>query len=370
MPDHPPILTTIPHEIAAVADYERYARARLDDNAWTYLVAGAADELTLADNRAAFDRLRLAPRALTDVRGGHTRVMLFGQEYEHPLMLAPVAYQRLFHPEGEVAAAQGAAALNAPMVVSLLSTTPVEAIAAAAPAPLWFQLYLQADRGFTRTLVQRAEAAGCQALVVTVDAPVAGVRNREQRARFQLPAGMEAVHLHDQPLLPPPTQHTGDHLVFDRLMAHAPTWQDLEWLKSQTPLPVLAKGIVSASDALRAVDAGLDGLIVSNHGGRVLDTLPATVDALPAIAQAVAGRLPVLLDGGVRRGTDVFKAIALGASAVLIGRPYVHALATAGALGVAHVLKTLKEELEVTMALCGCAQLADIGADRLFGHLP
>jgi 4-hydroxymandelate oxidase len=354
-----PYLTTIPPVIAALTDYEPYARARLDDNAWAYLHSGAADEITFRANREAFDRQCLQGRALVDMRGGHTRLNLFGHAFEHPILLAPVAYQSLFHPEGELATVRAAAAMDAGMVISTLASHPLEEIASHAYAPLWFQLYVQPDREFTLDLVLRAEQAGYQALVVTVDAPLAGIRNREQRAGFRLPAGVSAVNL--QGMRQSQTQLVeGQSVVFDGLMAHAPTWRDIEMLRAATQLPLILKGISSPLDAALALELGVDGLIVSNHGGRTLDTLPSTLELLPAIAATTQGRVPLLLDGGIRRGTDILKAIALGASAVLIGRPFIYGLATAGALGVAHVLRLLRDELEVAMALTGCRTLADI----------
>lgn len=359
-----PLLTTIPRDIAAVTDYERHARAHLDDNAWAFLTAGAADEITLHENRAAFDRIRLRSRVLCRVQGGHTRFTLFGQRYEHPIFLAPVGYQRVFHPDGEAATALAARVMAAPMVVSTLASVRLEELAASG-APLWFQLYLRTRRDETLALVRLAENCGCQALVVTVDAPIAGIRNREQRVDFRLPPGVEAVNLAHFPATPPPAVTPGASVVFDGLMANAPAWDDIAWLAANTALPIVVKGILDPDDALLAIEHGARGIVVSNHGGRVLDTLPASIDALPAVAAAVAGRVPLLLDGGIRRGTDVFKAIALGAQAVLIGRPYLHALAAAGALGVAHVVRTLREELEACMALTGCATLEALAPDRL-----
>ncbi|AVY93753.1 alpha-hydroxy-acid oxidizing enzyme [Microvirgula aerodenitrificans] len=361
---------SIPRDIAAVADYEPFARRCLDDNAWAYLAGGAADEHTLRWNRAAFDAIRLQGSVLADVSGGHTRLTLFGHDYAHPVFLAPVAHQRLFHPDGELATAQAAEAMDAAMLVSTLASTRLEDIARVGRAPLWFQLYVQPDRGFTRTLVERAEAAGYRALVVTVDAPVWGLRNREQRAGFQLPPGVEPVNLRGMSMPGTPQLAPGQSMVFDGLMAHAPTWRDIEALRGLTRLPLILKGICSARDAQQAARLGIDGVIVSNHGGRTLDTLPASIDALPVIADAVGPSLPLLLDGGIRRGSDIVKALALGARAVLIGRPYLHGLATAGALGAAHVIKLLREELEVTMALCGCARLQDIDRRILFTPLP
>jgi 4-hydroxymandelate oxidase len=359
----PQVLNAIPRDVVAVRDYEPYARARLDDNAWVYLTAGAADEITLKDNIDAFVRIKLKGRVLKDVRGGHTRLELFGQAYAHPIFLAPVAYHRLFHPDGELATAMGAGAMAANMVLSTLATTRLEDVAAQASGPpLWFQLYMQPELTASLSLVRRAEASGYKALVITVDAPVSGVRNAEQRGGFTLPGGVSAVNLED---LTQPAPVVGQSVVFDTLMGRAPLWTDIERIITQTRLPVLIKGVLAPEDACRAFDIGAAGIVVSNHGGRVLDTLPATIDALPEIAEAVDGRGPVLLDGGIRRGSDVFKALALGATAVMIGRPYIHALAAAGALGVAHCLRTLREELEVCMALSGCARLSDIGRSDL-----
>jgi 4-hydroxymandelate oxidase len=356
-------LSVIPQDIVASSDYERHAREHLDDNAWTYLNCGAADEITLQENPAAFRRLQLRNRVLADVKGGHTRLELFGQQHAHPILLAPVAYQKLFHADGELAVAMGAAAMGTGMVLSGLASTDIGEVAAAS-GPLWFQLYMQREREQTLALVQKAEAAGCSALVVTVDAPVAGIRNSEQRMGFQLPPGVQAVNV-PATVATAQSLQPGQSMIFDGLMANAPSWHDIEWLVGATQLPVLLKGILTAEDAMRAVDAGAAGIVVSNHGGRILDTVPATITVLPQIAAAVNGRIPLLLDGGIRRGSDVFKALALGATATLIGRPYVHALATAGALGVAHLLRTLREELEITMALCGCRTLADIDRSRL-----
>ena len=357
----------IPAHIVAVADYEAFARERMTPSAWAYLSGGAADELTLADNLAAFQRVRLLNRVLGDLSGGHTRLQLCGLDLEYPILLAPVAYQKLAHPDGELASVLGASAMGAAMVVSTQASVSLEDIAQAAQTPLWFQLYIQPDREFTRELVQRAEAAGYRALVVTVDAPVNGMRNREQRSAFALPAGVEAVNLRGMRSLPPSVAQPGSSPLFGSpLLASAPTWKDLEWLQSLTHLPVLVKGVMTPLDAVRAMEQGVAGIVVSNHGGRTLDGLPATLDVLPTIAQAVQGRVPLLLDGGVRRGTDVFKALALGASAVMVGRPYVHALATAGASGVAHVLHLLRTELEVAMALTGCTGVTDIDASLIW----
>ncbi len=236
----------------------------------------------------------------------------------------------------------------------------LEDIAAAAQTHLWFQLYIQPDRGFTAELVRRAENAGYQALVLTVDAPLTGIRNRLQRSQYRMKEGVEAVNLRGMPQPDLTPRAAGENVAFGSLLDDAPTWQDAEWLLSITKLPVLLKGILSPEDAEMAVQRGFAGVIVSNHGGRVLDTTPAPIEVLPQIVQQVAGRVPVLLDGGVRRGTDVLKAVALGAAAVLVGRPYIFGLTVAGAVGVAHVLNMLRAEFEVAMGLTGCATVEQI----------
>ena len=355
-----PPLTQIPSSIAAVSDYEPLARQRMSVQAWAYISGGAADELTLAENQAAFQRIRLRTRVLADLSGGNTHLQLFGQAFAHPIFLAPVAYQRLAHADGELATALAASAVQAGMVLSTQSSVTLEAVAEQADNPLWFQLYIQPDRAFTAALVKRAETAGYQALVLTVDAPVNGMRNREQRAGFSLPKGIEAVNLHGMQPLREPEPPSGGLLLGGALLAAAPTWADVQWLRSLTRLPILLKGVMSAEDAQRAVAEGVDGIIVSNHGGRTLDGQPATIEVLGEIAAVLQRRIPLLLDGGVRRGTDVFKALALGADAVLVGRPYVYGLAAAGASGVAHVVQLLRAELEVAMALTGCPDLASI----------
>jgi 4-hydroxymandelate oxidase len=349
----------------ALADYEARAEQRMSESARAYVNGGAADEISLRENRAAFARLKLQNSVLADLSAANTRLSLLGLALEHPIALAPVAYHRLVHPEGEIASVMGAGAAKALAVVSTQASESLERIAAAATGPLWFQLYIQHDRGFTADLVARAKAAGYRALVVTVDAP-ASLRNREQRSGFRLPPGIEPVNLRGMRAGPPACAEIGRSPLFSGFLEGAPTWRDLDWLAGLTDLPLVLKGILNPADARRAVEAGASALIVSNHGGRALDTVPATIEALPRIAEAVAGALPLLLDGGVRRGTDVLKALALGASAVLIGRPHVHALAVAGAAGVAHAVHLLRAELEVAMALTGRASLAQIDSGVLW----
>lgn len=348
-----------------LADFERLAEQRLDANAWAYFSGGSADELTLRRNRQRFDDIELVPRVLRGGPGGSARIELLGRTFAHPIFVAPVAFQRLAHPDGEIATAIAADSQDAGMVLSTQASVPMEDAARAGATCRWFQLYLQPRREETLSLVRRAEAAGYEVLVVTVDAPINGVRNREHRAGFRLPQGIEAVNV------PAPSAGArrpvpeGGSAVFDGLMPDAPTWDDVAWLISETSLPVVLKGILSPADAAAAIDAGVQGIIVSNHGGRTLDTAIATIDALPDIAATVAGRVPVMLDGGIRRGTDVLKALALGASAVLIGRPVIFGLAVDGPHGVARVLRILRDELEIAMALTGCKAVADIGPQLL-----
>lgn len=367
-----PQLGIIPEGTVNLTDYAAHARERLSDQAWAYFSGAAGDEITLQANRNAWDQLTLHPRVLRSLVGGHTRQTLLGRVLEHPILLAPVAFQRMAHPDGEIGTAYAAAAQGAGLVLSTQSSTPLEAIAQAilsdaGRGPLWFQLYVQPDRAFTRELVQRAEQAGYEALVVTVDAPASGARDRERRAGFKLPEGIQAINLAGMPKpANTSTLQAGQSAMFDGLLNAAPTWDDIAWLQGITRLPILLKGILHEDDARQAAQLGVQGLIVSNHGGRTLDTAVPTAWALPRIAQAVGKDLPVLVDGGIRRGTDVLKAIALGADAVLIGRPYVHALATAGALGVAHVIRLLRDEFEIAMALTGCATMADITPGVLF----
>ncbi len=349
-----PAVEALPAGLVTLADHEAHARGRLDDSAWAYFCGGAGDEITVRSNRNAWDRLSLLPRVLQPLDGFHTRVQLLGRTLSHPLMVAPMAWQCMAHADGETAMAHAAAAQGAGLLLSSQASQPLEAVAHAFAAypeagPLWFQLYLQADRGFTQQLVQRAESAGYQALVLTVDAPVQGARDRERRAGFRLPAGIRAVNLDGAP-------------AATSLLDTAPTWADVQWLLGITRLPVLLKGVMNADDARQAAALGVAGLIVSNHGGRTLDTAVSTAYALPRIAQAVDGLLPLLVDGGIRRGTDVLKALALGARAVLVGRPCIWGLANAGAVGAAHVLRLLRDEYEMAQALCGCATPADITA--------
>jgi 4-hydroxymandelate oxidase len=333
-----PPLQAIPRDIICAVDYERHAVDYVEHSAWEYLQGGAADEYTVKANLASWRHYDICPRVLADVRGGHTRCTLLGETLTHPIILAPVASQRLFHAQGELASVLAAGVMGGLAVVSTQASFGMDAIASNAQGPLWFQLYWQGSRDATLALIQRAEAAGYRAFVFTVDAPLSGARNREQRAGFSLPPDM--AHINAQPIQLP-TIKENMSAIFDGLMAIAPTWDDMQWLTEQTSLPILLKGILHPDDASKAVDIGAAGIVVSNHGGRVL------------------------VDGGIRRGTDILKARALGATAVMIGRPYIYALATAGALGVAHLIRVLREELEIAMALSGCKTLDDIHSSML-----
>jgi 4-hydroxymandelate oxidase len=349
---------------ADVTQFEPLARRRLSKMAYDYVRSGGGDEISMRENRAGFERLQLDPSVLVDVSEIDTGVNLFGSELESPILLAPVAYHRLYHAEGEIGTAKGASAAGAAFVISTFTTTSIDEIARNTQRPIWFQLYVQRDREFTKDMVQRAVAAGCKAVCVTVDTPVLG--NRYGQLSFGLPKGMECVHLRGLELKSPVTGHkTQRGGIYDVLFDPSFNWNDLEWLRSVAGVPVLLKGVLSAEDGRLAVSCGADGVIVSNHGGRNLDTVPATIDALPRVVDAVAGRIPVMLDSGIRRGTDVLMALALGAKAVFIGRPYVYGLAVGGAKGVERVISILRDELERAMALTGRRSIAEIDASVL-----
>jgi 4-hydroxymandelate oxidase len=354
-----------PARAFSLSDFEALARERIPRMAYEYISGGAADEITLRWNRESFDRIRLRPKILVDVSKLDTRVTLFGQELPFPILLAPTAYHRLVHPEGEIATVKGAALAGATLIASMLATTTIEEMAKAATGSLWFQTYILKDRGFTRDLVQRAEDAGCKAICVTVDSPVVGVRNRDQRANFALPPEMGRANLKGlmRPggnLRPP----EGD--IYTPILDASLTWKEIDWLRSFARVPVLLKGVLNPDDAEQAVKAGASGIIVSNHGARNLDTVPATIDVLSEVTERVAGRIPVLMDSGVRRGTDILKALALGATAVLIGRPYLYGLGVAGPEGVRRVVNILQTEFRIAMALAGRPSLRSIDRSVLW----
>ena len=351
-----------PADLLTVRDFERAAAAALTKQAYDYFRSGADGERTLRDNRRAFRKLTLWPRMLADVSERDLSVELLGTRLASPIGVAPTAYHKLATPDGEAATARACARTGTLLVVSTLATTSLEDVAAASPGPKWFQLYVHKDRGFTRELVQRAKAAGYEALALTADTPLLGRRLRDVRNRFALPPGLTMANL---PPEPDPRGEPASALASYVASRHdaSLTWRDVDWLCSISGMPVLVKGILRADDAARAVEEGARGVWVSNHGARQLDGVAATIDALPEVREAVAGRVPVLLDGGVRWGTDVLKALALGASAVMLGRPLLWGIAAGGEEGAARVLALLHEELSTAMALAGCRSVREIPPD-------
>ena len=334
--------------LVSLYDFEAAAKRRLSIPAWEYLSSGSADEITLRRSRAALDALQLKPRVLVDVTSIDTSLTLLGHRMEHPIILAPTSSHLLVHPDAETATARGAAAAKAIMVASTVSNRSIEEICNAASEPIWFQLYVEDDRQAVRALVERAETAGCTALCITADNPLAYARNREEHMRAQAPT------------LPFPNLGRRGGPGGRGLSRRHFNWTDLDWIQSFAKTPVVLKGILNPDDADEAAKRGVAAIIVSNHGGRVLDTEPASIEVLPAVVRRVAGRVPVLFDSGIRRGTDVLKGLACGASAVLIGRPYLYGLCVAGADGVRDVIAILRSELEGAMAMTGCTRLDDI----------
>jgi 4-hydroxymandelate oxidase len=331
-----------------VDDYEPAARAALPDDFYGFVAGAAGDEWSHQQNRLAFDRWVLRPRVLRGVGEADPSVDVLGSPLSMPVLVAPWAYQRVAHPDGELATARAAARSGTIMCVSTTALEILEDVAAASDGPKWWQLYVFTDRAYTEDMLARVVGAGFGAIVWTVDLNAYGLRHRETRAGYE-----------------PPISPKTETLAYDVTLS----WGDLPWIREHTPgLPLLVKGVLTAEDAALAIQAGVDGIVVSNHGGRQLDTSPATLEALPEVVAAVAGRVPVLMDGGVRRGTDVVKALALGATAVLIGRPAAWGLAVAGEEGVADVLRILRDEVENAMTLCGCRTVADITRDHVARH--
>lgn len=351
---------SIPPEIGCAQDYEALAPHYLAMPVYAYIAGGSGDDVTVAANRAAFEAHSIVPRVLRDVTAGHTHLRLGGESFAHPVLLAPVAHQRLAHEKAELESARAARATDAGMILSTLSSCRLEEVATLAGHQRWFQLYFQPRREVTLDLVSRAHDAGFGTIVVTLDAAIQIPSKRAVNAGFRLPAECVAANLSGYPAASPLELNANDSRVFQGAMKSAPTWDDLAWLIEQSPLPVWVKGVLHADDARELRQRGMAGIVVSNHGGRSLDGAPASLRMLPSIRAAVGADYPLLLDGGIRSGSDVFKAIALGADAVLVGRLQMYALAVAGALGVAHMIKLLREELEACMAHAGCATLVDI----------
>jgi isopentenyl diphosphate isomerase/L-lactate dehydrogenase-like FMN-dependent dehydrogenase len=337
-------------EPVCVADYERLAEERVPPEVWCYYAGGAGDEVTLRANREAFGRWRFRPRVLVDVAEVTTEIEVLGTRVSMPILVAPTALHSLLTPDGECATARACAAAGTLMCVSTITTRRHAEIAAAAPgAPRWLQVYILSDRG--RTEEQLDEAAGCgySAVVLTVDTPFWGRRERDLRLGFVIPDDMPVPYASSDPEL----RAQGIAYV---PVSPSLSWRDVDWLAERTRMPVVVKGLVTAGDAVLAVEHGAAAVVVSNHGGRQLDGAPATLDALPEVVDAVGGRVPVLLDGGVRRGTDALKALALGAAAVLVGRPVLYGLGADGEEGVRHVLELLRAETAHALALLGCTR--------------
>jgi 4-hydroxymandelate oxidase len=356
-------------------EFESAAAARLPGMVFDYYAGGAGDEVTACAAHDAWDAISLRYRVLRDVSQRNLAVKVLGDDLAFPVMVAPMAFQRLAHPDGELATARAAAAVGAGMILSTLATTSIEDVRAAANGPLWFQLYIYRDRDASRALVERAERAGCSALVLTVDSPLLGRRERDARNGFHVGPEFTVPNLTGDPraALAAAAAHGNAHGGNESALARfvethwdaSISWRDVDWLRSITKLPVLVKGIVRGDDAVLALEHGAAGVIVSNHGGRQLDTSINTANALRDVADAMGGRGALLVDGGIRRGTDVIKALACGANAVLLGRPVLWGLAVGGAGGAQHVLRLLRDEFDLALALTGCRSPAELTRDLL-----
>ena len=350
----------------SVADYARAAGARLSKEVFDYYEGGALDEITLRENIAGWERLKLYYHVLAGVGDRELGTTLLGQKISMPICVAPTAFHKLACGEGEIATARAAKAAGTLFILSSLSNTAMESVFAQAASPRWFQLYIYRDREITRALVQRAEAAGAEAIVLTVDAPGLGTRERDTRNRFTLPDGLRVENL--SPLgkgtMPEVSGSGLAAYVRDNFKSDL-SFEDLDWLCGSTRLPIVVKGVCRGDDARRAVEHGAKAIVVSNHGGRQLDTAPATSEVLPHIVDAVGDRCEIYVDGGVRRGSDVLKAIALGARAVMVGRPILWGLTVAGEKGALNILEILRRELDEAMLLCGCTRLSHINRSLL-----
>lgn len=349
-----------------LTNIELDAKAKLSKKIYDFYAGGSGDEITLCKNRQDFANFQLVPKILAGVQQSNLQVKIFGKQIELPILAAPMGLQKLAHPQGEIAVAQGLKEVGSIFICSSLSSFSLEEISKETSGILWFQMYVFKDRAITQDLLQRAEKSGYQAIVLTVDVPIMGYRERDQRNQFILPKNIKTANLipyqsNTKILF---SKSSGSSIkVFTDDQFLALTWKDVEWLKSQTKLPIILKGILRGSDAVKAIDYGVDGIIVSNHGGRQLDGVCSSIEALPLIVKQVQSRIPILMDGGIRRGLDVLKALALGCDGVLLGRPIIWGLATAGQEGVVRVLQILQRELRESMILCGYHSIADLKKD-------
>ncbi len=347
-------------------DYEREAERRIPPAHWGYIAGGANDEVTLSANRAAFDRILIRYRTMVDVTSRDLRTSVLGAPVSMPVLVAPTAMQKLAHPEGECATARATRASGTLMITSTTATTRLAEVIESSPGPMWFQLYLYRDRDTTRALIEQAVRSGYSGVVLTVDAPLLGRRERDIRLGFSLPPHLTISNAADAGMEVVPdasADASGLMLHFRSLHDAAVTPDDIAWVRDVSGLPVVVKGIVRGDDAVRAVEHGAQGIVVSNHGGRQLDTSIPSIMALPEVVEAVAGRAEVYVDGGIRRGTDVIKAIALGARAVLIGRPVLWGLAVDGESGVSAVLELLRQEIDLAMGLSGARNVSELTRD-------
>lgn len=348
-------------------DFESLAKEKLSQMAYDYYASGACDEITLKRNHTAYDEIFLKYRVLVDVSKRNLSTHILGQKISFPVMIAPTAFHRLAHSEGEIATAKAASSEGTIMILSTLSNTSVEEVVKSSAGPVWFQLYVYKDREATKELIQRAENAGCKAIVLTVDAPLIGIRERDVRNEFKLPEGLSVKNMSASGLekVGGSENNSGLAEYFSSMLDQSLNWKDIEWLRSVTKLPVILKGIACKEDAELAVKNGADGIVVSNHGGRQLDTCRPTIEVLPEVSDAVSGKTVIMIDGGVRRGTDVIKALALGAQSVLLGRPVLWGLAYDGENGVKRVLQLLRQEVDLAMALCGCKNIKEISKELI-----
>lgn len=353
-------------EITNVSEYEAIAKQKLPKMVYDYYASGAEDEWTLKENREAFSRILFRPRVLIDVSNIDMTTTVLGFKISMPIMIAPTAMQKMAHPEGEYATARASSAAGTIMTLSSWATSSVEEVASTGPGIRFFQLYVYKDRSVVAQLVRRAERAGFKAIVLTVDTPILGRREADIKNRFILPPYLTLKNFEDLDLgKMDKTSDSGLASYVASQVDRTLSWKDIKWLQTITTMPILVKGIITGEDATLAVQSGAAGIIVSNHGARQLDYVPATISALEEVVKAAQGRIPVFLDGGVRRGTDVFKAMALGASGIFIGRPVLFALAADGEAGVRKVLQMLRDEFELTMALSGCRSLKEITRNHI-----